>query len=461
MTDILDMLKTKPWDHQMKGIEYGLSKRAALLHMHMGTGKTKVVLDIAYINNCQNVLIICPVAVLRVWPKEMEKHYGGEYSVSVLDDKSMPKKLEKMREHGAGCNFKVINYESCWRSKMGKEILSKNWDMLVFDESHRIKSHGGKASKFCAKIQATKKLALTGTPMPHSPLDIFGQYRALDINIFGRYWTPFKSQYAVCGGPEGRWIVGTRNIEDLGLKTNSIRYEVKDDALDLPPMTEQDIVFPLDKEKKNYREMEELFITEVRGGDVTASNAMVKVIRLQQITSGYLPLNNDPDNPLPIGNSKLSVLKELLTDIGSEPVVIFCRFRHDISAIRRVCDDLSITNGEISGSEKNMEEWDRGDIDAMAVQMQSGSEGIDLTRSRYVIWYSMGFSRGQYDQANARCHRPGQVNPVTVYRLLADQTIDTKIVKSLVKRKKKIDEALGVKDNLMDDVLQQFGELPF
>lgn len=468
--------KTEPWEHQKKAVEYALSNRSALWHMGMGTGKTKCILDLIATAGLKRTLIVCPTAVLHVWPVQAKRHMAVPHELTILDNGLSI--LDRSTELCAALNrvsadralLVCVNYEAAWREPLASAIMKIDWDLLVMDESHRVKAHDSKCSRFCARIRAHRRLALTGTPMPHSPLDLFGQYRALDPTIFGQSWTRFRWNYAEMGGPKGQWVNGYRNLDDLKQRMDKIRYEVKRDVLNLPPIVESDVPVILDNdESHHYGQMENLFITEVRGNVITASNALVKLLRLQQITSGYLPAPAAKvaldsvsvslgGGATQIGSSKRKVLAELLEDIGDDPCVVFCRFSHDIEVIREVAAAAGRRAGEVSGSRKDLADWDAGKLDTLAVQMQAGAEGIDLTRANYVIWYSLGFSRGQYDQANARCHRPGQNRTVFVYRLLAEQTVDERVAAALDKKAKVISQALyGESEDITRDLLEEYG----
>ena len=429
--------KTQPWEHQVAPIAFTATSDIGLLHMHMGTGKTKVVFDTIAICKLKRILVLCPKAVIPTWKSEEEKH--GDIKVHTLNTGSTAKRAKMIGPDG----LYALNYEAAWQGDLAKAILAIDWDMVVFDESHRIKSHTGKASKFCARIKAAKRFALTGTPMPHSPLDIFGQYRALDPGIFGDSWTKFQTHYAQLGGyaVNGRavQVIGYRNEEELKRRMDKIRIEVRKDALTLPPL--QIIDFPVTlagAARWHYDTMENLFIAEIESGVVTASNALSKLLRLQQITSGFLPLEGHVEA---IGEHKAEALETLLEDMGDEPCVVFCRFRHDLDVIRDTAKKTKRKYSELSGRHNDLETWRSGVI---GVQIQAGAEGVDLTRARYAIYYSLGYSLGQYEQSIARLHRPGQEHPVTIYRLLCQKSVDEKVAKALEKRKCAIQDIMNM-----------------
>jgi SNF2 family DNA or RNA helicase len=186
--------------------------------------------------------------------------------------------------------------------------------------------------------------------------------------------------------------------------------------------------------------------TMICGGTVTAANALTKLLRLAQITGGSVPVTNDDDSVhvTQVGSEKAEALEDLLDGLAmDEPVVVFCRFRADLDQIRRVTESLGRKYGELSGRVNSLDQWQRGQQDVLGVQIQAGGVGIDLTRACYVVYWSVGYSLGEYEQSLARAHRPGQDRTVTVYHLIAENTVDGKIYKALDQKKDIIQSILS------------------
>jgi len=435
---------TEPWGHQVGATRFARDMDVALLHCWMGAGKTKVTLDAAHARGHRTVLVICPKSVITVWQKETQKHALGDTFVLRLVGDSVVKRAARLKRELRRWEIDepdmmlmaVVNYEATWREPLAKVLLGHEWDLIVFDESQRIKSPGSKQGRFAARLKAKHKLALTGTPMSHSPLDLYGQYRALDPGIFGTRFTRFRARYAVMGGFEGRQVLGFQNEDELKVKMDRICYHVPKDALDLPRIQFDERYCTLDRQAARiYKDLEKAFIAEVEDGIVTAANALAKLLRLQQVAAGFV--KTEDGRIREVGKAKERLLTETLEDIGGgERVVVFCRFRHDLDTVRRVAEKLDRgglhkTCGEISGRVNEYEEWKRGEFSTLAVQIQAGGLGIDLTEARYVIYFTLGFSLGDYQQSVARVHRPGQEHPVQVYRLVTEGTVDRKIIKAL------------------------------
>jgi SNF2 family DNA or RNA helicase len=347
----------------------------------------------------------------------------------------------------------VINYESARMRAFQEWSLGQNWDLVILDESHRGKAPAGVTARYIEKLGrvARQRLCLTGTPMPHSPLDVFAQFRFLDAGLFGTSFGHFRNRYAVMGGYENKEVVEYQNMDELQRLMGLVTYQCGDDVLDLPETSDHVRRFELSAEaRRHYGELEQELITEIEGGTVTCANALVKLLRLQQVTSGFLPV--EPECPIglyDLDHGKAALLAELLEDVGpAEKAVVFCRFRHDLDAVRRVAETLDRGCGEISGRYNDYKAWKAGHFDAkpcdtLAVQIQSGSLGIDLTEARYCVFYSLGFSLGDYLQARKRVHRPGQTRAVHYYHLLARGTIDETVLGAIRRKERLVDSVLS------------------
>ena len=443
---------TEPWPHQIEPTARAAAMDSILLHCAMGSGKTKMALDACRVRRHRWILLLCPKHVGDVWVSEVAKHAPDMRLVN-LTSGTVPERAKALRPANYGHpTICAVNYEAAWREPMAKTILAQEWDCLILDESHRIKSASAKQSRFAMRIRAGHKLALTGTPMPHSPLDLYGQYRTLDIGVFGPRNAEFKARYAELGPfHEVRRFV---RQEELCERMDWLRVEVRQDALTLPPIQYLERTCVLCAQARIfYNDLERDLIAEVNGNVVTVVNALVKLLRLQQIAAGYLPIDDEGAVEL-IDDSKRQLLRELLEDLPHERVVVFCRFRADLKVLHEICEDLNRPSYEISGSRRDYLAWKEmgDDLDAtefgpcndsavMGVQLQAGL-GIDLTEARYAVFYTLGFSLGDYQQCVARLHRPGQERPTIIYHLLTKDTVDGKILKALAKKQDVIEYVL-------------------
>jgi SNF2 family DNA or RNA helicase len=451
-------LKTKPWRHQIEAFLFVMEcllrgAGAALLALEMGLGKTLVALMVMAALALRRVLIACPLRVVPVWEQQIERHLDLPLIVVSLDDsvssvaskRKLAEEKLKLAEVTGRPLVIIINYDSVWRSPFADWAEAQQWDLIIADESHRLKAPGGKASLAFKRLRshARYRLALTGTPLPHSPLDAYAQFRFLNHTIFGPSFAAFRQKYAVMGGFQRKQVTGFQHLDELEALMRTITFRLSKDVLDLPPETHMTYVCELSPEAlRVYRDLEEDFIAEVRDGRVTAANAMVKLLRLQQVAGGWV--KTDDGQYRRVDSAKQNLLADTFEDIGAgEPVVVFCRFHADLNAVHEAAKTAGFQSLELSGRRDELKRWQSGEAQVLAVQISAGGVGVDLTRARYSIYYSLSFSLGEYDQALSRVHRPGQTLPVEHIHLVARNTVDRKIMRALEKRAEVVEAVLA------------------
>lgn len=452
--------QTDAWRWQSDAYWFAFDKPATLLAMDMGTGKSKVAVDLVTNWNCQKILVICPSKVPGVWRREFARHGGDRFNVLVLDKGTVEEKTRRAAEHinkQNGPRAVVIGFESARVKTFANRALKPVWDCVIVDESQRIKAHNTVQAKFVAKLglHAKRRLCLTGTPMPNNPLDLFGQFKFLDPTIFGTLITPFRARYAVMGcSAIPQMITGYQNQDELKHLMSTISFRVGAEVLNLPGKQHHTRTFALcPTAMRHYRELEQELITEIASGVCTVANCLVKSMRLRQATSGFV-VEDDTKKIHRIDDGRQSLLLDTLATIDlmdpdelHPPVVVFANFVEDLSRIRQVTESLGRRYGEISGARKDGLTADATmspDVDLLGVQIQAGGVGIDLTRARYAIYYSQTYSLGDYLQSLARINRPGQTRPVSYYHLVAENTIDVKVREALEKKQKVVNVVLDV-----------------
>lgn len=432
------MVKTEPWDHQSRAFDFvtaliGPTGGGAMLALDMGTGKTKVAIDFINSISADKILVVCPKSVVSVWPLEFMRHSFFDFKIMTANIKgTVEQKRRKFQTES--WDVLVLNKDIVWRSEVADYLLSVNWDIVVYDESHHIKTPGSNISKFMYKLgkRVRYRLALTGTPMPQSPLDLYGQFRFINDGVFGTSFVKFRSRYAIMGGFENRQVIDYQREDEMRRKFEENAFVVKsDDVLDLPDtMTVQRTCKLSSAERRVYKDMADELVAELDDGVITAANAMVKVVRLAQIANGVC-------EGVRIGHSKENLLEEVLDELPrEEPAVVFCRFHADMDSVRAVCERSGRPYFELSGRRDDLGAWDKGVI---AVQYQAGAAGVDLTLAGYCIFFAPVYSLGDYQQAKKRIHRPRQKKTVVYIQLIAEGTIDRRIYKALDSKKDVID----------------------
>lgn len=439
---------TQLWQHQQRGIDAVLEKKTYGLFFDMGTGKTRTAIEAVKRAGCRRILVLAPLAVCPVWPSQLDRWAQGRWHCVTLDKGTVTaraKHIEGVLET-AGDVAVVVNYDSAWRSELGTLLLKQKWDAVIADEAHRLKAHNSKVSKFAAKLAATYRLGLTGTPFGQNELDAFGLFRFINRDVFGTLWAAFRAKYAVMGGPNRQWIRGVQNVEELRQRIAPWCAEVRArDVLDLP--AETDTVLPValtPAAMQAYRDFEKDMIAQVGDDLMTASNALVKMLRLQQLAGG---MAHGEDSSQRVCDAKLRALAELLDDVApSEPVVVFGQFRADVEGAMHAAENAGREAYRLDGDEKETALWAEacaaGKGAVLCCQMRAGGLGVDLTAARICVYLSTGYSVADYLQSRARTMRAGQTRNVAYYHIRASGTIDEIVAAALSSKRDGVEATL-------------------
>lgn len=456
-------VRTEAWLHQRRAFHFARQLDSQMLAMDMGTGKSLVSIALCEEFEAERVLILCPVSVVGVWPKQFAAHAldPERWEVAAPHNKmSILNRVEQVARHTLRAErlgkrlAVVVNFESSWREPMATFLRSIEWDEIILDESHRAKAPGGKTSKFITTLRrrSRRRSANTGTPMPHSPLDIYAQYRFLDPGIFGTSVNQFKRKFAIERAINDKvkviddWV----NMDEFTDKFHSIAFVVsKDEALpDLPEkMPPIERTFELGKKALYaYASLANDFVAGVEGGTIVAHNSLSRIMKFRQITSGFAKL--DTGEIKHMDDEREKTLGDILEDLpNGEPVVVFAVFHEDLNAIERVAAARGLRYGELSGRRRDGLADDStmaGGIDVLGCQLKSGGVGVDFTRSCYAIYYSIGYELGDYMQSEDRLHRPGQTRPVRYIHVVANNApIDRLMMQSMVARRNVVDAVIG------------------
>ena len=456
----------KPWDHQIKNVQNVLQNKTWGIFDDMGTGKSYSAIEVLnqiYETQGQcKTLIVCPCSVIEVWPYQFQKHSRIQFDIYAPTNLSVPKKAGHIKRFLHPKMICVLNYEAIWRAPLAQILTSIKWDCIFLDESHRISAPGSKVSWFCKSLQANYKVLLTGTPL-RTPLSIYAQYRFLNPKIFGKSFNAFKTYYAnEINMGTFKKVVSYKNLDDLYKRIYCCASRVKrENVLELPAVTNVILKSTMPKEmQKVYNELHEDLIAQWEQGIVSASNALVKALRLQQLTGGYIRFDDGTD--FIMDSPKHDQLKDLLEDLPEdEPFVVFCRYTNEIQRIK----EFKITDrtfAELSGHMNQLQEWQAGKYNTLVVQIRSGGVGIDMTRSCYAAYLSTGYDPLDYQQSMARLDRQGQNRPVTLYHLMVADTIDEKIHMRLEEKHRTTENLLDGNINTVfqkeaiDDAIKSF-----
>ena len=441
------------------------------LLFEMGCGKTLTAIAIAgagyQMGKVERLLIVAPTSVVAVWPKELQEYAKFKYTCKTLlgEKKQRLKQIDDLIKFPfKALKVAVINYESTWRPEILEKLKEFDADMVIADESQRIKTYDAAQSKAMHELgdQARYKLILSGTPVQTAAIDIWSQYRFLDKTVFGDNFFKFRGRYAIMGGYGNKKIVGYKDLEGLIKKEHSIAFRVtKDEALDLPEQTFETRKIQFNQKEKNlYERIKKDSYAELDGGGhITATTVLTRLLRLQQLAGGFL-VQDDAQKPQLVSRAKLDALGDIIEDyvIGSgKKLVIFARFIAEVKAIMELAGKVLPKELKQVAIYGDIKKEDRGGIvkqfqeDPNTVlfvgQIDTAGTGITLTAADTCVYYSKNFNYATYSQSLSRIHRIGQRNCCTYIDLEIEGTIDELISKALSRKE---DMAKTVVDNWRD-----------
>jgi SNF2 family DNA or RNA helicase len=462
--------KSKPFAHQSKALEMSWNKEVFAYFMEMGTGKSKVLIDnIAMLFNVGKIngaLIIAPKGVYKNWfDSEIPSHMPDyiEKKVGLWRTDPNAKDLKPLFSTGAELHILIMNVEAFSTKKgvlFAHKFLSCHNALISIDESTTIKNPNAKRTKSILSLKPLSKFRriLTGSPVTKSPLDLFSQCQFLDSWLLNQSsYYAFRTRYAVCrkinvSGRQVEIVVGYRNLGELSEKVKPFSYRVlKDDCLDLPPKTYTKRIIELsDEQKKVYKTMKEKAIAFLNGKMVSTATVITQLMRLHQITCGHF--TSDDGDVQEIKNNRIDQLMEILEEVEGK-AVIWAHYRYDIKkiveAISKKYGENSVVTyyGDTSTDDRQKAITKIQDKDSsvrfIVGTPQTGGYGITLTGASTMIYYSNGYDLEKRQQSEARIDRIGQEKPMTYIDIIAEGTVDDKIVQSLRKKVNIATEVMG------------------
>lgn len=450
------------YKHQIRGANMALRAFGALDAktpgggfgelFEMGCGKTLTTIAVAgalyNLGKIDRVLVVAPTSVCSVWPHDLNQFATFPWEARVLlgDKKKRLKALNELENWPfKALRIAVINYESTHREGIFEALAAYKPDLIVCDESQRIKNPSAAQSKALHKLgdAAPFRMILSGTPVQNNAVDLYSQYRFLDPAVYGANFYAFKNRYCIMGGYGQHQIVGYRNMDELVEKEHSVAYRVtKEECLDLPQQTfiNRYVQFT-DAEQAIYEQLRKSSFLELETGEnVTATTILTMYLRLMQLTGGFLTAD-ESTRPKQVNTAKLDALADIVDDYvmdAGKKLVIFARFRAEIAAIENLLRLRKIQYGSIYGDVpmeergKIVEDFQTNpDTKVFVAQIQTAGLGITLHAASTAVFYSYGYNYANYAQALARIHRIGQRLPVTYIHLVVDGSIDEKILAAL------------------------------
>ena len=470
--------KTKPFVHQLQALGCSWDKTNFAYFMEMGTGKSKVLIDnIAMLYDAGKInaaVVIAPKGVYRNWerleiPAHLPDHIKTRITTWVAPSsrtKQDKKDIDKLSEAFDGLDIFLMNVEAL-SSKPAAQFLERyllsTSSLVAVDESTTIKTQSAGRTKNIVRVAKLAKYRriLTGSPVTKNPMDLYSQCAFLDEDLLGfsSYWA-YKSRYAIevkrhSSTHSFPHIVGFRNLDELSRKLAFFSFRVlKEDCLDLPSKVYSPRHVELTKEQeKAYNDLETFAITQLNNNTLSVTNTMTMLLRLHQITCGYLPTDNGQP-PVPLKNNRMDELLSVLEETEGK-VIIWANYRYSIFDIEK---NLKKKFGEDSvvtyfGDTKDQDRQEivksfqdpKSPVRFFVANQQTGGYGLTLTAAHTVVYYSNNYDLEKRIQSEDRAHRIGQKNNVTYIDIICENTVDDNIVGSLRNKIDLASQSLGEK----------------
>ncbi len=452
--------KMKPYKHQLTALEKSWNKETYAYFMEMGTGKTKVLIDNMSMlydkGKIDSALIIAPKGVVKTWyEQELPTHLPNHIeNVTVLWQSNITKtqqeKLESLFEIETALHILIMNVEALSTEKgvkFAQKFLNSHKVLMAIDESTTIKTPTAKRTKNIIDLgrMAKYRRIMTGSPVTKNPLDLYTQCEFLDpwLLDFTSYYA-FRNRYAEMETMHlrGRTIQVVSEFKNLGELSDTVKkfsYRVlKEDCLDLPPKNfiKRHITLTKDQ-KKVYEQMKKQAISVLNGKVSSTMTVLTQLMRLHQITCGHFTA--DDGSIQNIENNRIKELMEILEEIDGK-AIIWANYQRDVAEIIKqvvkkygkgsIVDYYGLTPQD--ERQDNIRKFQNGAKCRFLVGTpQTGGYGITLTKANTVIYYSNGYDLEKRLQSEDRAHRIGQKKNVTYIDIIAEDTVDEKIVKAL------------------------------
>lgn len=428
-------MKYKPHEYQAYATEYILNHPIVAVLLDMGLGKSVITLTAIFDLTLDSflvrkVLVIAPLRVARdTWPAEIEKwdHLKGlKYTVVVGSEVQRKTALMKRAQ------VYIINRENVeWL--ISRSGIPFDFDMVVIDELSSFKSHQAKRFKSLMKVRpkVNRIVGLTGTPSSNGLMDLWAQYRLLDMGQrLGRFIGRYREDYFVPDKRNQQVIFSYkpkpgaeeaiyRLISDITISMKGADY------LKLPELVINEVDVKLsEKEMKNLDIMKRDLITTVKGEEITAANVAALSGKLLQMANGAV--YDDQGTVLHIHDRKLDALEDLIEAANGKPVLIAYWFKHDLSRIQKRFEV------EVLSTSDSIKRWNDGEISIAAIHPASAGHGLNLQAGgSTLVWFGLTWSLELYQQTNARLWRQGQKETVVIHHLISKGTIDERVMKAL------------------------------
>ena len=421
---------------QKQAVDFIIENKTVALFSQQRTGKTYISLSLLERITFKLVLIVAPrTAVDAVWRKNLKKL--DCFVCLTLEETRAAIKIKKPHI------ILVVSWK--YFVNISKRAAKLPFDVIIIDESQGLKARNSHQSRAARRFRdvGTYRIALSGTPIDESPIDVWAQMRFVKHTVLSEDWSDFADQFCKRGGFMGyKWVFRKDRHSRLLKILKPYIYRLTVDFLKLPPV--EIYLHPfhlLGNQARLYQEMAEEGYIKVNEQEIVAPLPVTKQVKLSQITGGSVLTEEDED--IEVGRAKERKLRSLLPRLG-KPLVVFCQFLHEFHTIRRVLKAkykrIDYLYGKVKGKDRSrfLERFERGEIDAAIAQLRTGGVAIDLTRSSELVLFSINHSFIDFEQVLFRLRGMNQRETLKVHILYALDTVDEEKVEVIEHKKSEV-----------------------
>ncbi len=454
-------------EYQKQGLKYLISKKSVLVGWDLGLGKTH--LSMAYCEgikhqNHQQVLILCPSAIIYQWKEEIEKFTDSK---CIVINGPKPKRVKQWRYDAY---YYITNYE---KLRYDPEIFMKKWGVVVVDECTKLKNPKAKLTLKAKELRAVKKIALSGTPIHNTPNDLYSIVNFLYPNLMGTWWQ-FANRYIVFeprelgNGKIFNEITGFKNLDELHRKISMffIRKKKEDVLTELPPVIYETLTCEMNKNQQN--------VYNIILSEILAKHDHENVLHL---FTGLKLLSNHPtllketkgEKLIPfsslvndLSSNKLNMLIDFIEDNKSKQIVIFSQYTKILDIIAK---NINVPFVQFRGNqtkEQNntaLHNFKENKEIICFLSSDAGAYGVNLQNASILVNYDLPYNPSVYNQRIGREHRIGQKETVVCINLVTQSSIETKVLKILSEKQNMIDKIIDGKTGEMSFINQIWREL--
>ncbi len=413
-----------PFPYQMQGVAFLFPRVSAMLADEMGLGKTMQAITgirlLIHSGNVTNVLLVCPKPLVSNWQREFAL-WAPELPIAIIEGDAAKRQWQW---ENADCPVKIANYESLCRDKELVCDGKHQFDLVVLDESQRIKNKSSTTAQVVRSLTRTRSWALTGTPVENSPEDLLGIFEFVAPGQLHKDMKP-----KALGRAAGDYIL--RRTKDLVLT-------------EMPPKLYRDANLELSPEQaETYRRAEDDGVLQLSdmGESATIQHVFELVLRLKQIC------NADPATG---ASSKIDRLEADMEEIAASghKAILFSQWVNTLDTLKERLGRFGILeyHGRIPHRQREgVIQQFKEDPSKHLILMSygAGSVGLNLQFCRYVFLFDRWWNPAVEDQAINRAHRIGAAGPVTVTRFITVNTIEERINQVLEEKRELFDTILG------------------